>query len=415
MPLLVAPVALWSSSTALLRVYLAVLSGVGLYFALRAWRGLFPVGVRAVAGALFASLWVTLFYGPQAMPNYWVAVGALVCVGCCLRVRKNPGDRAALWGAGAGAALMAWMRPMDTVWVTLPLLVLLLGVREWRRPRLLGAMAVGLATGAGAWVVEAYARYGGLVRRLADASRVQGGLGWNIAVDDQLRSLVGRTLCRPCTGDMPHPAITAWWFVLPVMAAIGLAVAVRAGRATPTAVALVCAATAAVPYLFLIGYAAPRFLLPAYALLAISVADALLSLVRGPGGTWRPLVGAAVVLGVVGHLVVQYAVLARTVERTTASHRDWDRTAAELRRLGVRPPCLLTGGYAIPIAYYAGCASAHTRGNNANITRKGILETAEHIPVAALVAPGGDPPEFARSWPAHQFAGFRLHVAPTGR
>ena len=64
--------------------------------------------VLALAGALFASLWVTVFYGPQAMPNYWVAVGALACVGCFLRVRANAGDRAAWWGVFAGAALMAW-------------------------------------------------------------------------------------------------------------------------------------------------------------------------------------------------------------------------------------------------------------------------------------------------------------------
>jgi hypothetical protein len=121
-----------------------------------------------------------------------------------------------------------------------------------------------------------------------------------------------------------------------------------------------------------------------------------------------------VVLGVLGHLAAQYAVLARTVERTTVSHRAWDRTAAELRRLGVRPPCLLTGDYAIPIAFYAGCSSAHTHGDNADTTRAGILRTAERVPVAALVAPGGGPPEFARAWPAHQTAGLRLYVAPTG-
>ncbi|MGW0842869.1 hypothetical protein ACWD26_22500 [Streptomyces sp. NPDC002787] len=412
--LLVAPVAAWSSSTVLLRVYLAVLSGLGLYLALRVWRGRFPARVLALGGALFASLWVTLFYGPQAMPNYWVAIGALLCVGCFLRARNDPLDRAALWGVGAGTALMAWMRPTDTVWVTLPLFVLLVGVRSRRRSRPALAMLAGLGSGAGAWVVEAYLQYGGLARRLADASRIQGGLGWNIAVDDQLRSLVGRTLCRPCTGDMPHPVVIAWWFVLPVLAVLGLAVALRAGQAAPTVVPLACAATAAVPYLFLIGYAAPRFLLPAYALLALPVADALLDLVTGPGGAWRPVVGAVVALGLLGHLAVQYAVLARTVERTTAFHRDWDRTAAELRRLGVRPPCLLTGDYAIPIAYYAGCASAHTHGNNANITRDGILRTAERIPVATLVAPGGGPPEYARAWPAHEVAGFRLHVAPTG-
>src|SRR5262249_55694474 len=105
--LLVAPIASWSDSTALLRVYLAVLSGLALYLALHIWRAHVMPGVLALAGALFASLWVTLFYGPEAMPNYWVAVGALVCVGCLLRARANAGDRTAWWGVFAGAALMA--------------------------------------------------------------------------------------------------------------------------------------------------------------------------------------------------------------------------------------------------------------------------------------------------------------------
>ncbi|MGW0710127.1 hypothetical protein ACWD4G_29935 [Streptomyces sp. NPDC002643] len=414
-PLLVAPVASWSSSTVLLRTYLAVLSGAGLCLALWVWRGLFPMRVLLWAGGLFGTLWVTLFYGPQAMPNYWVAIGALICVGCFLRAGGDAVERPVLWGIAGGTALMAWTRPTDTVWVTLPLFALLIGVRRWRRPWPAMAMVAGGGTGVVAWIVESYAQYGGPARRLADASRIQGGLGWNIAVDDQLRALAGRTLCRPCTGELPHVAVMAWWFALPVLAALGVAVAFRAGRATPTVVPVACAATAAVPYLFLIGYAAPRFLLPAYALLAIPVADALSALVTGAGGARRPAVGAGVALGLSVHLGVQYAVLAGTVERTTASHGDWHRTATELRRLGVRPPCLLTGHYAIPIAFYAGCASAHTHGNNANTTREGIIGTAERIPVAALVGPGGGPPEFARTWPAHQVAGFRLHVAPAGR
>ncbi len=118
--LLVAPVTSWSSSTPLLRVYLAVLAGLALYLALRAWHGLFPVRVLALAGALFASLWVTLFYGPQAMPNYWVAVGALAATGCCLRAWADRSDRAALWGLAASASLMAWMRPTDAVWGRCP-------------------------------------------------------------------------------------------------------------------------------------------------------------------------------------------------------------------------------------------------------------------------------------------------------
>src|SRR5690606_22578494 len=68
--LLVAPGASWTDSTALLRIYLALLSGLALHLALRCWRGLFPTRVLVTGGAFFATLWITLFYGPQAMPNY---------------------------------------------------------------------------------------------------------------------------------------------------------------------------------------------------------------------------------------------------------------------------------------------------------------------------------------------------------
>ncbi|MDQ0746189.1 hypothetical protein QF034_000420 [Streptomyces africanus] len=410
--LLVAPIASWSSSTPLLRVYLALLSGVALYLALRAWRGLFPIRVLAVGGALLASLWVTLFYGPQAMPNYWVAIGALISVGCFLRARTQPSARAALWGVAAGAALMAWMRPTDAVWVTVPLLVLALVRRHWR---LLLVLVAGLAAGAVEWVIEAYVGHGGLGQRLSDASRIQGGLGWQIAVDDQLRSLGGRALCRPCTGSMPHPVVTVWWFVLPVLAGLGLLVAARARRLGRTLVPLACAATAALPYLFMIGYAAPRFLQPAYALLAIPVADALWHLVRTPGRTWRPVAATLVALGLAGHLAVQIAVLESTVSRNTESRRDWDRTAGALHRLGVRPPCLLTGHEAIPIGYYTDCSSGATSGHNENTTVADVLRTADRLPVAHIAPAGGTPPRYARTWPVHRISDLDVRVAPPAR
>ncbi|MFF3346390.1 hypothetical protein [Streptomyces sp. NPDC002779] len=409
--LLVAPIASWSSSTGLLRVYLAVLSGAVLFLALHAWRGLFPARVLAAAGALFASLWVTLFYAPQAMPNLWVALGALLAVGCFLRARAaDRPDRRALWGVAAGAALMAVMRPTDAVWVALPLLAAAAAVRHWR----LGLVtAAGLVAGALPWVAEAYTSYGGLRERLAEASRVQGGLGWHFAVDDQMRGLIGRTLCRPCTGSLPHPVITVWWFLLPLLAVLGLVIAVRARRTARTLIPLACAATAALPYLFLIGYAAPRFLLPAYALLAVPVADALL--VTAPGGRWRPVAASLLALGLAGHLAVQYVVLDRTVDRTAADRRAWARTADALHGLGVRPPCLLTGHEAIPLAHYAGCSSGAIRGNNANTTTAQILATARREPVAVLSAPGGRPPAYARGWQLHRLDAVDVRIAPPPR
>ncbi|WP_344004858.1 hypothetical protein [Streptomyces thermocarboxydovorans] len=408
--LLVAPVASWSDSTALLRIYLAVLSGLALYLALRCWRGLFPTRVLVTGGAFFATLWITLFYGPQAMPNYWVAAGALITVGCFLRHRDGGGAPGALWGVFAGAALMAWMRPTDAVYVTVPLVVLALVTR---RRRALPALVAGVAAGAVPWVIEAYAWHGGLSARLAEASRIQGGLGWHIAVDDQLRSLGGRALCRPCTGEMPALVVTLWWFALPLLAVLALVVAVRRGRTLPTLVPLVCAATVAFPYLFMIGYAAPRFLQPAYALLALPVADALWHLVRAPGGgRRRSVVTAAVALAVAGHLAVQPAVLIAAVDRNHDSRRDWARTAARLHDLGVRPPCLITGYQAIPIGYYTGCSSGATTGHNKNTTVAEILRTADSIPVAHLTGPGAAPPGYARSWPAGPIGDLTARVAP---
>ncbi|MFI2410808.1 hypothetical protein [Streptomyces sp. NPDC018947] len=409
--LLVAPVASWSSSTALLRVYLAVLSGAGLYLGMRAWRGLFPVRVLTTAGAFFATLWVTLFYGPQAMPNYWVAIGALICVGCFLRARRDRSGRAALWGVVAGVALMAWVRPTDAVWVTLPLLVLAVARRHGR---MLLALAGGLVAGGGEWVIEAYAWYGGLGARLEEASRVQGGLGLQIAVDDQLRSLGGRALCRPCTGSMPPLVVTLWWFLLPVLALVALAVAVRARRTARTLVPLACAATAALPYLFMIGYAAPRFLQPAYALLAVPVADALWHLARRPDGGWRRVGAPLVALGLAGHLAVQLVVLVYLVDRTAAGREEWARAADALHRLGVRPPCLVTGHEAIPIGYYAGCSSGAIGGNNGNTTAAEILDTARRIPVAAVTGPGGTPPAYARTWSPHRVDDLDIRVASPG-
>ena len=410
--LLVAPVASWSSSTALLRVYLAALSGLGLYWALRAWRGLFPVRVIAAGGALFASLWITLFYGPQAMPNYWVAVGGSATVGFFLHARSDRTRRGALWGVAAGAALMAWMRPTDAVWVTLPLLALVLFVRPRRQLRLLLALATGLAAGAIEWIVEAYVDYGGVGARLAAGSRIQGGLGLHNAVVDQLRSLGGRALCRPCTGAIASPSVIAWWFALPLLATAALVIAVRARRTTRTLLPLACAATAAVPYLFLIGYAAPRFLLPAYALLAIPVADALARLVTAPSGRRRTLAVTVVAVGLAAHLAVQFDVLERAVSRTTADHRVWGRTAADLRRLGVHPPCLVTGGDSVPVAFAAGCASAHTGGHDANTTPAELARTGRRMPVVLLSTHLGHPPSYARTWQPHRLTGGYAYLSP---
>ncbi|MEV6654996.1 hypothetical protein [Streptomyces sp. NPDC051219] len=415
---LVAPVTSLTSSLDALRVYLALMSGLGLLLSLRAWRGLLPSRVIALAGALFAGLWFTVFYGPAAMPNLWVAYGAMIAVGCFLRAARDPSDRAALVGLGAGVALAALMRPSDAFWLAAPLAVAALWVRAWRRPALLLTLAAGAVLGGAEWVVEAYLRYDGLFARLRRASEIQGNLGWNLAFDDQLRGLGGRTLCRPCEGPW-RPLTGAWWFLLPLLTAGGVMVAVRARRPAVLLVPMLVGVSLAVPYLLLIGYAAPRFLMPAYALMALPVAVCL---------TWlagavkpRPLVVGMLTLAVAAHLTIQYLVLERVTTRSRVAGVAFEAVAAELKRQGVRPPCIVSGEQAILVAFRVGCASRQTGGHDGSITQPGMTAAARSRPVAMLVSGAAGPPDFARGWRLHPLPdlpgrpNLRAYLSPTAK
>lgn len=403
---LVAPLTALTSSVAALRVYLALLSGAGLFLALAVWPRLLPARVVALAGALFAGLWVTVFYGPQVMPNLWVALGALSTVGCFLRAARDRSDRVCLLGAGAGVAFVALMRPTDAFWLLAPLAVVAVMSRTGRRPVLLAALAAGAAAGCAPWIIEAYTGYGGLATRLSRASEIQGHLGLNLAVDDQIRALDGRTLCRPCDVAWRRPVTALWWFVLPLLVAGGVVIAARlrddpldrpcAVRPSAVLVPTLAGLSLAVPYLLLIGYAAPRFLLPAYALLALPAAVCL----RGIAQALRPraLVVTVLALALAGHLAIQYSVLHGAVDRSRENREAFDRIAAELQRHGVRAPCMISGVEAPRVAFRTGCASRQAGGHDGSITRAGLAALADERPVAYMVEGQARPPAFARGW-----------------
>ncbi|MEU7281670.1 hypothetical protein AB0A69_23285 [Streptomyces sp. NPDC045431] len=421
---LVAPVTAVTGSVAALRLYLAVLAGIGLFVALWVWRRLLPAPVLALAGALFASLWITLFYAGQAMPNLWVAYGALAATGCFLRAARDPGDRWAVGGMVTAVAFAGVMRPADAVWLVLALAAAAVVTRAWRWPLLLVALAVGLALGWAEWVMEAYTRYGGLTARLERASEIQGGLGWYLTVDDHARALGGRTLCRPCDVPWRHPAAALWFFALPLLVAGGVAAAARARlHRTELAVAGAVGVALALPYLFTVGYAAPRFLLPAYALLALPVARCLLWLCRPrPQRGRRRTVAALLAVALLAHLAVQYRVLDGVADRVRRDTRDLTRIAAALHAQGVRPPCVVSGEDAIRVAYRTGCASRQPGGHDGSITPEGLTALSRHRPVAVLVSGGARPPSYARAWREHRLPDlgrltrYRAYVAgPDGR
>ncbi|MFH8795714.1 hypothetical protein [Streptomyces sp. NPDC017941] len=404
-PVLIAPVAAWSDSVVLLRVWLTALATAALYLGFAPWRRALPRFPEAagVAAALYGSLWITLFYAGAAMPNHYTAMGAAAAVGLFLRpVPSRPRTYA---GIAAGLALAALMRPNDGVAVALPLLVAAVLVPLWRSRGRALAVAAGAAAGLLPWVVEAYVRFGGVRERLDDASEVQGGLRFTDSALHQFTAIDGPLLCRPCTGDGVRVPALSWWVLLAVLVPLGLWSARRLRRAGAGALlAVAVGLCAALPYVLLVPYTTPRFLLPTHALLAVPAALGVLAAVRWARRVRGPvLAGGVLAVVLAGHLAVQITLTSGNTRIQAAARQDWQRVAEVLHRHGVRPPCVLRGNTTvIPLAYAAGCEAA-PRGDGR--------------PPSALVLRGHAPPAWARDWirvpvPDTYSPGWEVHVPP---
>jgi hypothetical protein len=423
-PFLVAPAALVTSSVTVLRVYLAIASGAALCGALLAWRRLRPTWLLALAGLAFGSLWVAQYYGPQAMPDEWLAFAALAATGLFLRAvgvgdvngdettthyTPSPPPLLRLAGLAALIAAAALIRIGDAVFLVTVLLTSTLVVRPWRRWPVMAAIVIGAAVGSAEWIAEAYARFGGPLSRLHLASAEQGGFGLRLGIWAELRAVNGPTLCRPCTIGWHYPALSVWWLALPVLVVAGILAARRAGRLGSALLAAVCALGLAAQYLFGIWYAAPRFLLPAYALATIPVADLIGWIIGRTRPAERPAMRVLIGFVFLLQLLTQHAVLMRQVTDTVALHSDFAKAAADLRQLGIDGHCLINGAQAIPVAFYAGCASAPDPASQepVSLTRGGPRgrPPGPALRFALLDWQASKPPAYAKNWPHHRLAG----------
>lgn len=403
-PVLLAPVASWSDSVVLLRVWLTALSTAALYLGFRPWLRAVPKLPEAagVAAALYGSLWFALFYANAAMPNHYTAMGATGAVG--LFLLRRPGPRAHA-GIAAGLLLATLMRPNDGAAVAAPLLAAAALVPAWRTRGRVVAVLGGVGAGLLPWVVEAYVRFGGVRERLDEASEVQGGLRFTDTALHQLTAIDGPLLCRPCAGDGVRVPALGWWVLLAVFVPLGLW-SVRRVRRTAAGgwLALAVGLCAALPYVVLVPYTAPRFLLPTHALLAVPAAMGVLAAVRWARGArvpWLAGGGLAVLLG--AHLAVQGSLVSSNSRIQSAAREDWVRVARVAHAEGVRAPCLLGGNTSvIPLAYVAGC-EPEPRGDPRR--------------PSVLVLRGRAVPEWAREWhrvvvPDTYSRGWRVYVPP---
>ncbi|GAA4636168.1 hypothetical protein GCM10023196_084850 [Actinoallomurus vinaceus] len=397
---LIAPVVWLTASVTVLRAYLAVIGATAVVLAYWPWLAL--TSRRAVvplAALLFSGLWITAYYVSEVIPNFWVAVAGVALVGWFVRYAVA-GGRTALLGVVAAAAVVTLMRPGDAAWIALPLPIAAVLVRRWRRRALIVALVGGLALGAAQWIVEAYLRYGGPLERLRASSAIEGGIAWHPrGVLYELYAVNGPLLCRPCGGGVQRPALTLWWLAVPLLVVGGLILAARAREVVPAAVAAACGVSASVPYLLLLGYAAPRFLLPVYALLALPVAECLVRLPAAVPRLRTPLavLVSMVVLAQVGSQVL---LLSQETRDNAVERLSYVRGATALRHLGLRRPCLLGGPRAVPVAFYLGCGTEATSGVLKSTTAARFLALARREPTGIL-SHGTPPPRYAASWVAH--------------
>jgi hypothetical protein len=172
--------------------------------------------------------------------------------------------------------------------------------------------------------------------------------------------LAGPTLCRNgCHAHAPLP-YQLWWVALGGFALIGIIHAQRVRHSRAEVAAAVLALVLAVQYVFTVTYAAPRFMLPSYALLSIPCAAGLITCVRAAGS--RPARAAVVALTAIGalaHAALQVQVIVTRLKPSESrAYHTYLADGRRLARHGLHRPCLVLGSAAVDqIAYATGCTN----------------------------------------------------------
>lgn len=352
--LLVAPIAQVTDSAPVIRAYMIGASTVGLYLAFLPWCQVIGVAAPAAA-AILGSQWLALFYGSEVVPNLISALLAVGVVGLAFVYAAIP----SIWRWSLVAVLVAasvTTRPVDGAFVALLVcstgLLANSGKQRWALP---AAAATGAVLGAVSWVIEAFRRFGGLIARMQGAQDLVGGGPTNNAVE-YMRLLDGPLMWPDGTAAVSRGAIAM--LLILVMLAIAGGVAVRSGDQPVLTVVWAGAILLAVPYLFWFEAAAPRFLIPAIAFLAISAAYGLTSLF-GNSDLARRFVSYVAIVGLIGLAFWNSDVLVRISEEQVEARESAFVLGEELASRVAGHSCFFLSEYGAPqISFVSGCRGA---------------------------------------------------------
>jgi hypothetical protein len=409
--LLVSPITMAGGSIQAVRLSLAALSSVALVGSFLLWVPALGLGVP-VAAFLFASTWVGLFYGSEVMPNLWAAVFAVAAAGAFVR-RMEDGVRWAAIAAAVLVGLMALVRPADALALSGALAVYVLLFRR-SSSRELVSVGAGLAVGWGAWLVEMSVRFGGPARAMHEAA----ALGHLTALGVGERVVQNLALTNgPTIGPEAHPHVplagVLWWGTTVALAGVAV-VRTRSPMRGAVLCAVLGGSALAAEYLVLVSGLAPRFLLPAYALLSLPAAAGLLSLLTG--GAARRIGGAAAAAILAGLTVWQVGTAHTIGTNAEAARQAVAAVGGEVRGLADGQQCVVASAAAFPqLAFASRCAGRGLAGTDAASlgALRGSVSPSDRLFVALPTSPPAGSP--LASMPAASVEGwfvFQLPAAP---
>lgn len=352
--LLAAPVTLLTTSLVALRIWMAVLSALGLFLAMLCWRRLRPAWVLAIAALILASLAITQNSGVQVYPDWWAAVGILALTGLFLHaVNGTMRSGLVLTLIGAVSFLIVMMRPQNIAFILGPSILAALGVPAWRKPKLLVAIAVGVALGLVEWGAEAFLWFGGLGSRIQLAAQEPPSLRPYFSFPTQVKVLSGPWYCQTPSGcpGVAAPGELVWYAALLALAILGLYAVWRTSAKSSSLLAAFTGVWVVALYGFLVPFGGPRYLLPTYALFAILAADGIAWLVTK--SRWRTT-GVVISCAILLAGIVSQQVVLRSEIASQDAGRPYALRAAQLEKLGVHPPCVIRSP---SIGYYLGCTA----------------------------------------------------------